>query len=56
MEHHMKAVFNDPDLRRSLVENGLNAIRSRHSCSHRADQLLAILADHGAPASMEMSA
>jgi len=56
MERHMTAILNDSDLRRSLVENGLEAIRSRHSCSHRADQLLAILASHGAPVPMEMSA
>jgi spore maturation protein CgeB len=56
MERHLKAVCNDADLRRSLVENGLSAIRSRHSCTHRAEQLLAILATHGAGAPMEMSA
>ena len=56
MEHHLMAVCNDSDLRRSLVENGLNAIRGRHSCAHRVDQLLAILATHGTSAPMEMSA
>jgi spore maturation protein CgeB len=56
MERYMKAVINDPDLRRSLVENGLNAIHSRHSCAHRVDQLLAILRDHGAAVPVEMSA
>jgi spore maturation protein CgeB len=56
MERHLDALRNDPDLRRSLVENGLSAIRSRHSCAHRVDQLFAILKSHGAIASMEMSA
>ncbi|MEE1655327.1 glycosyltransferase [Microvirga sp. CF3062] len=56
MERHLTAVRNDAELHRSLVENGLNAIRGRHSCSHRAEQLLAILATHGAGAPMEMSA
>ncbi len=56
MERHFKAVRSDADLRRSLIENGLNAIRSRHSCAHRAEQLLAILATHGVGAPMEMSA
>lgn len=56
MERHMRAVLNDLDLRQSLVESGLNAIRSRHSCAHRVDQLLAILDDHGVLAPMEMSA
>jgi spore maturation protein CgeB len=56
MERHLIALKNDPELRAALVTNGLTAIRSRHSCSHRVDQLLAILAAHGAPASMEMTA
>jgi spore maturation protein CgeB len=56
MGRHMKAVSNDPNLRRSLVESGLKAIRSRHSCAHRADQLLSILANHGASTPMEISA
>jgi spore maturation protein CgeB len=56
MEHHMKAILNDPDLRSALVENGLKTIRSRHSCAHRTDELLAILAKHGVSTPMEMSA
>jgi spore maturation protein CgeB len=35
-------VLADPDLRRSLAETGLAAIRARHSCAHRVDELLAI--------------
>jgi spore maturation protein CgeB len=56
MQHHLRAVDSDPELRRSLVENGLAAIRSRHSCAHRVDQLLAILTTLGAKSPMEMSA
>jgi spore maturation protein CgeB len=56
MEHHLRALSSDPDLRRALVENGLSAIRRRHSCAHRVDQLLAILSTLGAAAPMEMSA
>lgn len=56
MERHLKAVSHDADLRRSLVANGLAAIRSRHSCAHRVDQLLTILETYGATAPMEMSA
>jgi spore maturation protein CgeB len=56
MERHLIAVRNDPELREALVKNGLAAIRSRHSCSHRVDQLLAILATHGTAAPMEMTA
>jgi spore maturation protein CgeB len=56
MERHLNAIRHDADLRRALVENGLATIRNRHSCAHRVDQLLAILAMHGAPAPMEMLA
>ena len=42
MERQLAAVLADPDLRRSLAETGLAAIRARHSCAHRVDELLAI--------------
>ncbi|HZH09060.1 MAG TPA: glycosyltransferase [Microvirga sp.] len=56
MERHLKAIRQDPDLRGSLVESGLAAIRSRHSCAHRAEQLLAILETYGAVTPMEITA
>lgn len=56
MEHHLDAIRSDPDLRNSLIENGLAAIRNRHSCAHRVERLLAILATYDASAPMEMSA
>ena len=43
MERHMAAVRDDAGLRRALVANGLEAIRARHSCAHRAAELLGIL-------------
>jgi spore maturation protein CgeB len=39
-------VRDDLDLRASLVRHGLETIRARHTCRHRADELLAIV---GAP-------
>jgi spore maturation protein CgeB len=36
------AVANGADLRASLIASGLCAIRARHTCRHRAEQLLAI--------------
>jgi len=44
MQHQLHAVLNEPELAASLARNGLAAIRSRHSCDHRADELLAIAA------------
>ena len=43
MERHLAALRDDSDLCRSLVESGLESIRARHSCAHRADELLAIV-------------
>ncbi len=37
--HHLE---NDPSLRRALVASGLETILARHTCGHRADELLAI--------------
>ncbi len=38
----------DPAERAALAAAGLETIRARHSCAHRVDELLAILADLGA--------
>jgi spore maturation protein CgeB len=56
MERHLTDVRHDPALRASLVRNGMAAIRGRHSCAHRIDQLLDILALRGVAAPMEMGA
>jgi spore maturation protein CgeB len=45
MARHLHAVLHDDDLRASLVTTGLRAIRERHSCAHRVDELLAIHAE-----------
>ena len=44
MTRHLRALANDPELRRSLAERGLATIRARHSCAHRVDELLGIVA------------
>ncbi len=44
MARHLVALRDDPALRASLAASGLDTIRRRHSCAHRADELLAILA------------
>jgi spore maturation protein CgeB len=45
MEDRLRAVLADPDLRRALVETGLAAVRARHTCAHRVDELLAVDAE-----------
>jgi spore maturation protein CgeB len=44
MTRHLQALSRDDDLARSLRERGLACIRARHTCAHRVDELLAILA------------
>ncbi|HEX8418406.1 MAG TPA: glycosyltransferase [Sphingomonas sp.] len=40
----LRAIREDRDLRASLVASGLETIITRHSCAHRVDELLAIVA------------
>lgn len=42
MERHLKAVLHDSSLAASLRANGLETIRTRHTCAHRVDELLRI--------------
>jgi spore maturation protein CgeB len=56
MARHMRAVRDDPDVRASLIASGLATVRARHTCAHRADELLAVLDKLGAAAPLEMSA
>jgi spore maturation protein CgeB len=42
MRRHLAAVLADGDLAAALRQNGLEAIRARHTCDHRAAELLAI--------------
>lgn len=52
---HLRALRDDPDLRGALVAHGLDTIRTRHSCAHRVDELLGVLACLDAPALAESS-
>jgi spore maturation protein CgeB len=49
MRDRLGALRDDPALRAELVRNGLETIRARHTCAHRAEELLAIVASLGAP-------
>lgn len=44
MARHLRALAADPQLRHSLSEHGIATIQARHSCAHRVDELLAIVA------------
>ena len=41
---HLFALRHDPDLRTELTARGRATIRARHTCAHRADELLGIVA------------
>jgi spore maturation protein CgeB len=43
MRRQMRAILADEGLRTELIGNGLSAIRERHTCRHRAEELMAIV-------------
>ena len=45
MTQALREIRDDADLRASLVAHGLETVRARHSCAHRVDELMAIVAD-----------
>lgn len=53
MQQAMRALQHDTDLREHLSKNGFHTIQKRHTCAHRVDQLLQIVAPAGRPASLK---
>jgi spore maturation protein CgeB len=49
MTAHLRRLRDDAGLRAALAASGLARVRARHTCGHRADELLAIAADLGTP-------
>jgi spore maturation protein CgeB len=49
MTRHLNAIRQDQDLAQALVASGLHRIRECHTCTHRVDELLAILETIAAP-------
>ncbi|MGE0128435.1 MAG: glycosyltransferase [Blastocatellales bacterium] len=45
MKRHLEALIADVDLRNALSEHGLRTILSRHTCTHRVNELLKICAE-----------
>ncbi len=48
MERHLASLRDDPDLRAALVARGLATIEARHTCAHRVDELMGVVARLGA--------
>ena len=49
MTARLRDLREDVDLRRALAAKGLAAIRARHTCAHRVDELLAVAERLGGP-------
>jgi spore maturation protein CgeB len=49
---HLRAVLSDSEYARSLAASGLETIRARHTCAHRAAELLDIIGEIGIPPSL----
>ena len=49
MTAHLQALRRDPELRAAIAQHGLDTIRARHSCKHRVDDLMQIVAHLRAP-------
>jgi spore maturation protein CgeB len=50
MREHLRDVLHDPALRKSLAESGRRAILERHTCGHRARELVRIVEALNEPA------
>jgi spore maturation protein CgeB len=48
MRRHLRLLASEPGARREIAERGLRTILDRHTCAHRADELLAIARSLGA--------
>jgi spore maturation protein CgeB len=44
MRRHMRALAQEPELRRELGEHGRATVLARHTCAHRVDELMQIVA------------
>jgi spore maturation protein CgeB len=49
MRRHLRDVLHDPALAASLRAHGLETINARHTCRHRAEELLDVCAELGLP-------
>jgi spore maturation protein CgeB len=56
MARHFAALEHDADLRNALAQHGVATIRARHSCAHRAEELLGILRSIVTPVPLELIA
>ncbi len=53
MRHLLTDVLTDRSMAKDLERHGLETILARHTCTHRVDELLAVLATHGSERVLE---
>jgi spore maturation protein CgeB len=56
MARCLHALKEDPDLRATLASSGFRTIRARHTCKHRAAELISIVEQISSPAALELIA
>lgn len=56
MERQLRQLMADEPMRQALAAGGREQVLKRHSCHHRVEELLAIVAELGAPASRQVAA
>jgi len=42
MREHLRLLRAEPEFARSMAQHGVSTVRSRHTCAHRARELLSI--------------
>jgi spore maturation protein CgeB len=47
MVRHLRALLNEPEYAAQIAAHGLATVRARHTCAHRADELLGIARELG---------
>jgi spore maturation protein CgeB len=47
MEGHLRRLLNDPESARRLAAHGHRTVLSRHTCAHRVDELMEVVAELG---------
>jgi spore maturation protein CgeB len=43
MKRHLRALLSDKDMAHDLADHGLQTIRTRHTCSHRVNELMSVI-------------
>ena len=45
MKRHLRALLSDKKMARDFAEHGLQTVRARHTCAHRVDELMSLIAE-----------